>query len=128
MTTKDSILIWDISGACLDTDDISDSLTDHFAKDIPEMDEISVGELGLKNLIMNFDVRRAHGPDNISSMLIIISYILNVQSFRNCLFIILCESLRKSCLPSVWKKAIVCPICNGGDRASVNNYRPISLT
>jgi hypothetical protein len=31
-------------------------------------------------------------------------------------------------LPANWKRAIVVPVHNGGDRSLVTNYRPVSLT
>ncbi|BHF66453.1 hypothetical protein SprV_0200947000 [Sparganum proliferum] len=37
-------------------------------------------------------------------------------------------SLVTGCLPSDWKSAIITPLFKGGSRASVNNYRPVSLT
>ena len=40
---------------------------------------------------------------------------------------LLCTSLTKQVLPSDWKHHCITPIHKSGDKASVNNYRPISL-
>jgi hypothetical protein len=44
------------------------------------------------------------------------------------LSIIFEESFRTSILPPIWKQAVVTPIHKKGSKASVSNYRPISLT
>uniref|UniRef100_A0A8R1EBF1 Reverse transcriptase domain-containing protein n=1 Tax=Caenorhabditis japonica TaxID=281687 RepID=A0A8R1EBF1_CAEJA len=44
------------------------------------------------------------------------------------LSIIFEKSFRTSCLPSIWKTAIVLPLHKKGSRSTPNNYRPISLT
>ncbi|BHF59570.1 hypothetical protein SprV_0100253000 [Sparganum proliferum] len=37
-------------------------------------------------------------------------------------------SFAAGCLPTDWQSATVTPLFNGGNRASANNYRPVSLT
>ena len=63
------------------------------------------------------------GPDGIPNLFL-----------RNCaeglvipLNIIFTRSLREGRCPSRWKKAFVIPIFKSGDRALVQNYRPISI-
>ena len=36
--------------------------------------------------------------------------------------------MNNNAIPRDWKKAIVVPICKGGDRSVVGNYKPVSLT
>ena len=124
------------------TEDIPDTLADHFAnvyqcqdlptptldsKAYPKMEAVHISESGLKQLIMKLDVKKAHGPDNLSSMLIK-SFTENVPSFLRCLLILMSSTLQHSASPEAWKKAVVCPAFKGGDRSDINNYRPISLT
>ena len=37
-------------------------------------------------------------------------------------------TLNNTSLPDDWRKAIVIPIFKGGDRSTIGNYRPVSLT
>ena len=125
-----------------DCDNIPNALADHFAKvyehkDLPQptfdvpaypaMEPLKLTKTGIENLINKLDIRKAYGPDNISSM-VLKMFTNNVPSFLDCVVKLLTISIETSCLPLVWKKAIVSPIFKGGDRSDVNNYRPISLT
>ena len=37
-------------------------------------------------------------------------------------------TMNNGILPADWKRAMVIPVHNGGDRSFVTNYRPVSLT
>jgi len=37
-------------------------------------------------------------------------------------------TMNNSTLPPDWKRAMLFPVHNGGDRSLVTNYRPVSLT
>lgn len=125
-----------------DTEDIPNALANHFAKVYesqtlpipsfniplyPPMDPVRISRSGVENLVNKLDVRKAFGPDNISSM-VLKKFTNNVPSFIDCIVSLLSISLKSACLPLIWKKAIVAPIFKGGNRSDVNNYRPISLT
>ena len=80
-------------------------------------------ELILKKLIQ-LDVSKSPGPDNLHSVVLKTL----ASSLVKPLSIIYNTSIRTAILPLDWKKAHVSAVFKKGDRASPNNYRPISLT
>ena len=80
--------------------------------------------LMVKTYLRKVDPSKASGPDGISG------HILKNCSTSLCypLSILFNKSYRSSILPHDWKDANVVPIHKKGDKADVQNYRPVSLT
>ena len=78
----------------------------------------------VESLFMKLNVKKAAGPDSISGKL------LKVRAFQLCsVFANLFNwSLRECCVPSVWKKSVICPILKKKNPSSLNGYRPVALT
>jgi hypothetical protein len=64
------------------------------------------------------------GPDGISGEILK----LVGEAMIPYLVRLLDVTVNNAAIASDWKKAIVVPICKGGDRSLVSNYRPVSLT
>ena len=124
------------------TDDIPDRFADHFSsvftenqyqvpnfppRPYPMMSDITVNSDGVKALIMKLDIRKAGGPDNITST-ILKMFCMYVPSFLDAIVILITKSLEFGKVPKIWKSAVVSPVFKSGDRKDVNNYRAISLT
>ena len=76
-------------------------------------------------LILNsLKVSKAPGPDGIHG-----EVLKNcASSLANPLSLLFNLSFSTGCIPSEWKLALVVPVFKKGDKGSVENYRPISLT
>ena len=74
-------------------------------------------------LIKEINISKSSGIENISSLIIKEAFraILPQVTFMYNL------SVRSSCFPDAWKKALVVPIPKEGNSTKVQNYRPISL-
>jgi hypothetical protein len=73
--------------------------------------------------IMKVKPKRSSGPDHIPA------YLLKElgAELRNILYYLFNLSLRLECFPTVWKTTKVCPIHKKGDKANVQNYRPVAI-
>ena len=85
------------------------------------MDEITITEV--KDIIHSIDINKASGPDNISHRMLKGC----INSIYGPLCILCNRSLSEGVFPESWKKAIVTPIFNKGDKSLPSNYRPVSL-
>ena len=84
---------------------------------------VQTSEAEVKQLLLDLDVEKAVGPDNISPRLL-----------RQCADELSCplatlfnHSLRTSEWPSEWKLSRVVPVHKKSDKSVVINYRPVSL-
>ena len=72
----------------------------------------------------DLDVRKSHGPDEVSNWILKEcreELVDKVQNIINC-------SLKEGKIPEDWKKANIVPIYKGGNKEDPTNYRPVSLT
>ena len=74
-------------------------------------------------VIMNLDHNKAHGPDNIPARLLKETAAQIAPSLCS----LFNKSLRIGVVPDDWKLANVVPVYKHGEKAEVENYRPISL-
>lgn len=79
---------------------------------------------GVVSMLLNLKTKSSCGPDNLSNVFLK-RYAESVAKF---LVIIFRISLLHGHLPSDWRVARVVPVYKKGDRALLQNYRPISLT
>lgn len=86
--------------------------------------DIQTTSEGILNLILKLDVKKCTGPDGIHSAFLV-RY--SIWSSRY-LTIIFNKSLSSGTVPSSWKIAKVLPLYKSGNKQSLLNYRPISLT
>ena len=88
-----------------------------------ELQEITISETEVNNVIKNLDPTKAVGPDLIHNKLLIAS--------RNIIAPVLAKifnkCLNKNKFPSTWKIAHGNPVYKTGAKESCSNYRPISL-
>ena len=94
---------------------------------VQPMSKICIDIAGVKNLVTNLDVRKATGPDKISSYCLK-EFSKNVPKFLPVFVSVLRASLEQSHVPLDWKLADIVPIFKSGRRDLPQNYRPISLT
>lgn len=73
--------------------------------------------------IRNLKSKRAVGPDNIPS------YILKglVGFLAEPLKTLFNLSLKTNTFPQIWKEAKICPVFKKGNKAEIQNYRPIAI-
>ena len=88
------------------------------------MSEIIVSRHDIENEMKDLDVRKSHGPDEVSNWILkecreeLVDKVYNII---NC-------SLKEGKIPEDWKKANIVPIYKGGNKEDPTNYRPVSLT
>ena len=88
------------------------------------MHDIQITEEGVTKLLKNLNPHKVPGPDNIfprssKELATHISPILTII-FR--------KSYNTGEIPSIWKRAFVCPIFKKGKKFDAINYRPVSPT
>ena len=76
------------------------------------------------DLLRKMNANKAAGPDGIQSKLIKMC----AKGLAKPLTIIFNKSFKTGFIPKKWKLANVVPIFKKGEKSSVTNYRPISLT
>ncbi len=91
---------------------------------VPDMPEIRFRTAGIEKLLLNLDVNKASGPDQVpvrvlKSAAAVIAPVLQI---------IMTQSYQTATLPADWKTANVTAIFKKGDKATPANYRPVSLT
>jgi len=90
----------------------------------PTMPDISFSSSGIEKLLHNLKVKKAPGPDGISTR-----YLKEMANIISpCLRIIFTRSYETGVTPADWKRANICPIFKKGERYKASNYRPVSLT
>lgn len=88
------------------------------------MPSITIDMNGIVKLLRGIDATKAVGPDGISPVI----FLKCSESIARYLFVIFSETLKTGMVPMDWKMANVTPVFKSGSKASVENYRPISLT
>ena len=88
------------------------------------MPQIRIGQAGVLKLLLDIKENKATGPDGIPGNLLKIC----AHELAPVYTVLFQASLDQGCLPSDWKKANIVPVFKKGNRARVENYRPISLT
>ena len=88
-----------------------------------ELQEITISETEVNNVIKNLDPTKAVGPDLIHNKVLISSRNIIAPVFAK----LFNKCLHKSKFPSTWKIAHVNPVYKTGAKESCSNYRPISL-
>ena len=90
----------------------------------PDMAEIEITLDGIVSLLQKFKPFKACGPDQILNRIL-----KEVASeIAPALLLLYQSSFRQAKLPDEWKHAYVTPIFKEGNRSTVSNYRPVSLT
>lgn len=84
------------------------------------MPAVQISEQGIFSLLLGIDTKKSNGPDNIPNEFL--------KRYAEYLFLIFTASLREHVVPSDWLVAKVIPVYKSGNKHSVTNYRPISLT
>ena len=75
-------------------------------------------------ILKSINPSKAAGPDDIHGMVLrncASSLATPIASLFNCVYV-------SGCIPDEWRLASVVPVHKKGDKSSVENYRPISLT
>ena len=105
-------------------EDPSSATPDPDGTPLPDMDNITVTEQGVKKLLQKSNRQKATGPDMIPARIL-----------RECseelapiLTIVFNKMLQTGCVPEDWKQANVSAVFKKGQRYNPANYRPVSLT
>jgi hypothetical protein len=88
------------------------------------MHDIQITEEGVTKLLKNLNPHKVPGPDNITPRVL--------KELATHISPILTIIFRKSCntgeIPSICKRAFVCPIFKKGKKFEAINYHPVSMT
>lgn len=95
-----------------------------FSLSLPPIPDVTISENGVFNLLLNLDVKKSFGPDDIPNAFLK-QY---AQWCSKYLCVIFRRSIEEGALPDDWRVARVKPLHKTGDKTQVQNYRPISLT
>lgn len=87
------------------------------------MPDLVISEQGIFALLLNLNVKKAIGPDDIPN-----AFLMRYAGWcAKFLYIIFNISLTQGVLPDDWKIAKVIPVHKSGCKLNAANYRPISL-
>ncbi len=87
------------------------------------LDEVSINESEIKNIIKILFTNKAVGEDLISHLVLK----RTCSSIAKPLCLLFNKSLQECTFPALWKKAMVMPLFKKGDANTPSNYRPMSL-
>lgn len=102
-------------------DSVSDRCVDSGS---PSPSGLKFSEEGIFSLLLKIDTKKSGGPDNIPNAFLK-RYAEWVSKY---LLVIFETSLSQYCVPNDWHCSRGIPVFKSGERHSMNNYRPISLT
>ena len=85
--------------------------------------DLQIDQLQVLEALSSLDSTKSSGIDGIGPKLLKHCALALYGPIHH----LFCTSLTKQVLPSDWKHHCITPIHKSGDKASVNNYRPISL-
>ena len=88
------------------------------------LEDIQIEEVKIEKLLSGLNMNKAAGPDGIPPSILSQAS----KELAKPLALLFRRTLDEGKLPDEWKLAYVTPIFKKGSRASVNNYRPVSLT
>ena len=91
---------------------------------IPDMPSFDIDACGMEKLLKNINVKKASGPDEISSW-ILKEAASEIAPFLQFTFM---QSIKTSEVPRDWKLANVVAMFKKGNETDAPNYRPVSLT
>lgn len=95
-----------------------------FHMSLPSIPDLVISEAGVCNLLLNLDVKKSPGPDDIPN-----AFLKRYAEWcSKYLCVLYNRSLSESSLPDDWRTARIKPLHKSGDKTCVLNYRPISLT
>ena len=92
--------------------------------DIPDMPKFVIHTEGVEKLLKNINVKKANGPDEISSW-VLKETATEIAPFLQFIFM---QSIEEGEIPRDWKIANVVAIHKKGSKTKASNYRPVSLT
>ena len=88
------------------------------------LNDFEIEEETVKKTLQGLKMNKAAGPDGIPPSVLCEA----ADQLARPITLLFRKSLNDSCVPEEWKMAHVSPIFKKGSKASVNNYRPVSLT
>ena len=91
---------------------------------LPNICKININRSGLLKLLLNINIHKSDGPDNVPGRLLKLCANELVDVYQ----ILFQVSLDLGVVPPDWKEANVVPLFKKGDISKPENYRPISLT
>lgn len=88
------------------------------------MEDLRIRREGVFEYLLMLDPKKSCGPDEIPT-----AFLQRYTEWMSYYLQLLFEkSLRDNSVPQDWRDARVVPIHKGGDKLSVTNYRPVSIT
>jgi hypothetical protein len=106
------------------TKETTSNLPDKGPSNTPAMNDININWKGVHKLIINLNVNKATGPDQVPAFILKVA----ANEVAPALTKIFQQSLDSGEVPKEWREASVVPIFKKGDRHQPANYRPVSLT
>lgn len=95
-----------------------------FDANLPPISDVTISEEGIFNLLLNLDVKKSVGPDEIPN-----AFLKRYAEWcAKYLCVLYTRSLNEGVLPEDWKIARIKPLHKAGDKTQIKNYRPVSLT
>ena len=89
-----------------------------------ELTDFDISEEAVRKILSGLDRNKASGPDDIPPCVLVDA----ATELAKPISVLFNRSLKSGKIPKDWKMAHVTPIYKKGNKAAVNNYRPVSLT
>jgi ribonuclease P/MRP protein subunit RPP40 len=90
------------------------------------MEDLVISESDVKKLLLEVNINKAMGPDDIHPKLI--NFLAQDNNFVTAITKLFNTCLQQETIPNIWKTALVIPLHKKGSVHEPNNYRPVSLT